>query len=245
LIGYTLNSNDVLRRVRYTFNFNDKKMVALFALADLDVTREQISQWLKKDDDPDFVACNDEILATFLNGLITEKRGKKEGPAPKPEKRLTNNAILTKLKIALNLKSEDIIAMLERVGFRLTKPELSAFSRKPDHKHYKLCKDQILRNFIQSIDEKYHVERTSKIVKAPPAQTVSEEKTHTPQTKGQIKAKAFNKASREPYVEGARPNASKVYVNPNRTQETEGEAEKSRKVLKLTPEQIWNTTKKT
>ena len=237
----------MLRRIRYTFNFNDKKMSALFALAGRDVTREQISQWLKKDDDEDFVACNDETLATFLNGLITDKRGKKDGPAPKPEKRLTNNAILTKLKIALNLKAEDIIAMLESVGYRLSKPELSAFSRKPDHKHYKLCKDQILRNFIQAIDGNYHVERTAKIVKKDNvASKPQDDHKQTPRTQSQNKARDFNKKSTEPYVEGARPNASKIYVNPNASADTSTNkaADSSRKVLKLTPEQIWNTTKK-
>lgn len=218
-------------------------MVALFALADKEVSREQISQWLKKEDDPDFVTCNDETLATFLNGLITDKRGKKDGPSPKPEKRLTNNAILTKLKIALNLQSDDIINMLSAVGFRLTKPELSAFSRKPDHKHYKVCKDQILRNFIQSIDEKFHVARTKKIDKTPAVENDFDDPNKN-LTKGQIKARSFNKKTKEPYVEGARPNASKVYVNPNRSEQEPGKGDNKRKVLKLTPEQIWGSDKK-
>tara|TARA_B110000014_G_C20122812_1_gene595876 strand:- start:762 stop:1424 length:663 start_codon:yes stop_codon:yes gene_type:complete len=219
-------------------------MVALFALADKEVSREQISQWLKKEDDPDFVACNDETLATFLNGLITDKRGKKDGPIPKPEKRLTNNAILTKLKIALSLQSDDIINMLSAVGFRLTKPELSAFSRKPDHKHYKVCKDQILRNFIQAIDEKFHVARTKKVVKPSALENDFDNSNNKPLTQGKIKARSFNKKSKEPYVEGARPNASKVYVNPNRNEQEPSKADVKRKVLKLTAEQIWGSDKK-
>ena len=47
-----MTNNDILRRLRYTFDFNDKKMIALFALADQKVTREQISNWLKKEEDP-------------------------------------------------------------------------------------------------------------------------------------------------------------------------------------------------
>jgi len=38
-------------------------MIALFALADLQVTREQISDWLKKDDDPAYQKCSDTQLA--------------------------------------------------------------------------------------------------------------------------------------------------------------------------------------
>ncbi|MCK5356250.1 MAG: DUF1456 family protein, partial [Methyloprofundus sp.] len=77
-----MTNNDVLRRIRYTFDFNDEKMIALFALADCQVSREQISNWLKKDDDPDYKACNDTQFAIFLNGLINDRRGKKEGAAP-------------------------------------------------------------------------------------------------------------------------------------------------------------------
>jgi len=214
-----LNNNDVLRRLRYTFNFNDKKMVAIFASAGEVVTREQISQWLKKDNDSDFVALIDSKLAVFLNGFINEKRGKKAGPPPVPEKRLSNNIILTKLKIALNLQAEQIIALLEEVDFRISKPELSAFSRKVDHKHYRECKDQVLRNLLQAIDKNYHVERTGKIVKpstADPKATTGNSKL-SPNKKAYDKKKINKGAPASPWVEGARPNASNVYVNPNST----------------------------
>jgi uncharacterized protein YehS (DUF1456 family) len=52
-------------------------MIALFSSAGLQVSREQVSQWLKKDDDASFVNCMDSQLAYFLNGFINEKRGKK------------------------------------------------------------------------------------------------------------------------------------------------------------------------
>ena len=87
-----MTNNDILRRVRYVFDFNDSKMMSIFNLADnysdtAGVTREQISDWLKKDDDPAYKSCNDTQLAIFLNGLIIEKRGKKDGPQAEPEKR--------------------------------------------------------------------------------------------------------------------------------------------------------------
>lgn len=194
-------------------------MVAIFASAGEDVTREQISQWLKKDNDSDFVALIDSKLAVFLNGFINEKRGKKAGTPPVPEKRLSNNIILTKLKIALNLQAEQVIALLEEVDFRISKPELSAFSRKIDHKHYRECKDQVLRNLLQAIDKNYHVERTGKIVK--PASSISKVTTANskpnPNKKGYVKKKVDKGAPASPWVEGARPNASNIYVNPNST----------------------------
>ncbi len=130
-------------------------MIELFGLADLKVTREQVSNWLKKDDDPAFQTCSDTELAIFLNGLIIDRRGKKEGPQPRPEKRLTNNIILMKLKIALDLKAEDVLEILNLSDVQISKHELSAFFRKADHKHYRACKDQILRNFLNGMQMKY------------------------------------------------------------------------------------------
>ena len=150
-----MTNNDILRRIRYTFDFNDSKMIAIFGLADHQVTREQVSDWLKKDDDPAFRKCSDAQLAVFLNGLINDRRGKKEGKQPKPEQRLTNNIIFKKLKIALDLKAEDILQILELTDIHISKHELSAFFRRPDHKHYRDCKDQVFRNFLNAIQLKY------------------------------------------------------------------------------------------
>lgn len=150
-----MTNNDILRRIRYIFDFDDSKMIELFGLAGYQVTRAQISDWLKKDDDPARQKCNDVRLAIFLNGLINDKRGKKDGPQPEPEKRLTNNIILRKLRIALNLKDEDVLAILGLAGLSMNKPELSAFFRKPDHKNYRECKDQVLRNFLTGLQLKY------------------------------------------------------------------------------------------
>jgi len=150
-----MNNNDVLRRIRYTFNFDDTKMIAIFGLGGLEVTRAEISNWLKKDDDPDYSECEDVQLAAFLNGLIVEKRGQKDGPQPAPEKVLNNNIILRKLKIALNLQADDVQALIRQADFSLSKHELSAFFRKPEHKHYRECKDQVLRYFLKGVQAKY------------------------------------------------------------------------------------------
>lgn len=150
-----MTNNDILRRIRYAFDFDDSKMIAIFALADHPVTRAQVSDWLKKVDTLDFQACTDTQLAIFLNGFINEKRGKKDGPQPEPEKSLTNNIIFTKLKIALNLKADDVLEILELADLSLSKHELSAFFRRPNHKHYRECKNQVLRNFLHGVQLKY------------------------------------------------------------------------------------------
>lgn len=202
-------------------------MIALFALAEQAVTREQISSWLKKDDDTDFVSCVDVIFASFLNGLIIEKRGKKEGPKPVPEKRLNNNIILTKLKIAFNLKAEEIIELLLKENLKIGKAELSAFFRKPEHQHYRLCKDQFLRNFLQGLDSKFHVKRRAK-------NTVNVQTTEKPdEVVEQQNNKSYKKAT---------PKANKIFINPNATKTDKPKSE--RKVLKLKPSDIWGKDSK-
>lgn len=148
-------NNDILRRIRYTFDLEDLQMIKIFGLADLEVSRAQVSDWMKKDDDEDYKPINDKIFATFLNGFINFKRGKREGEQPEPEKKLSNNIILMKLKIALNLKSEDVLEILGRANLETSKHELSAFFRKPGHKNYRECLDQVLRHFLKGIQLKY------------------------------------------------------------------------------------------
>ena len=146
-----MTNNDILRRMRFILNFDDAKMIETFAMAGLEVRRGHIVSWLLKEDEHSYQECNDKMLATFLNGLISIKRGKKKGPQPKPETTLTNNLILRKLKIAFDLQSEDMIAILALSEFELSASELGSFFRKPGHRNYRECKDQVLRNFLMGL----------------------------------------------------------------------------------------------
>ncbi|VAW98789.1 Glutamate synthase [NADPH] large chain [hydrothermal vent metagenome] len=153
-----MTNNDIMRRIRYTFNFDDSKMIAIFAAADFEATRAQISDLLKKEDAPDYKECNDKVLAIFLNGFINERRGKKEGEQSEPEEKLTNNIIFTKIKIALNLKSDEILDILNMVEVDISKHELSAFFRKSTHKNFRACQDQVLRKFLKGMQLKYRTD---------------------------------------------------------------------------------------
>ncbi|MCD6067894.1 MAG: hypothetical protein K0S33_2720 [Bacteroidetes bacterium] len=150
-----MTNNDILRRLRYTFELSDTKMAEIFAHANYTATRAEISDWLRKEEDEGFAVIDDLHLCIFLDGFISDKRGKKEGEQPAPEPQLSNNSIFRKLKIALNQKDEDILAILESVDMRISKHELSAFFRKPGQKQYRQCKDQILRNFLHGLQLKY------------------------------------------------------------------------------------------
>lgn len=151
----TLTNNDILRRLRYTFLLTDTAMVDIFAAAEATVTTEQVIAWLIEEGEQEFVKISDTEFAMFLNGFINTKRGKRDGEQPIPESKLNNNIIFMKLRIALNMKAEDVIATLALVDFDLSKHELSAFSRKVENKHYRVCNDQILRLFLTGVQQQY------------------------------------------------------------------------------------------
>jgi uncharacterized protein YehS (DUF1456 family) len=151
----SMTNNDILRRIRYIFDLSDTKMIAIFAAADHQITRAEVSDLLKRSDDSVHQECSDSLLATFLNGLINDRRGKKDGPQPEPEKELTNNIIFRKMKIALTLDADETLEILALADMRLSKHEMSAFFRRPDHKHFRECKDQVLRNFFKGLQIKH------------------------------------------------------------------------------------------
>ncbi len=64
---------------------------------------------------------------------------------------LTNNDILKKLRVALMLRDDQIVEILELVDFRISKSELGAFFRAEDHENYMECGDQVLRNFLNAL----------------------------------------------------------------------------------------------
>lgn len=146
-----MTNNDVLRRIRNTFDYSDAQVLAIFAQAEHKVSPEQVACWLENNNQPGYQACPDVDLAAFLNGLINEKRGKKDGPQPAPETEINPNIIFRKLKIAFNLQAEQVLEILDTEGLELTKRELSAFFRNTEHKHYKKCHEAVCWAFVKGL----------------------------------------------------------------------------------------------
>jgi len=147
-------NNDVLRAIRYMLDLSDGRVVDIIHLADpsAPIGKEDVQAFLKKDDEPGYAECSNKVLAVFLDGLVFHRRGKDESRPPRPpEKRVTNNVVLKKLRVAFELKDVDMHQILESAGFPVSKPELSALFRQPDHKNFKLCGDQLLRNFLKGL----------------------------------------------------------------------------------------------
>lgn len=155
-----MTNNDLLIRIRYALNINDLKVLELFALAGHPMERPELETYFRREEEAGFVLCPDSILALFLDGLITARRGKRdgqEGPARPVATRLTNNDVLKRLRIALELKDEDIVDIMGLAGVEATKSELGALFRKPDHHNFRPCGDQFLRNFLAGLTAKYRV----------------------------------------------------------------------------------------
>jgi uncharacterized protein YehS (DUF1456 family) len=147
-----MTHNDVLRSVRYLLNVSDATLADIIRLGHGEVSRDEVVAFLKKDDEDGYQACGDAVMARFLNGLVTYKRGKDDSRPPQPvEVPVTNNTVLKKLRVAFELKDDDIIALLQRTGLSVSKTELSAFFRRPDHRNYRECGDQLLRYLLKGL----------------------------------------------------------------------------------------------
>ncbi|TCP15085.1 uncharacterized protein YehS (DUF1456 family) [Crenobacter luteus] len=148
-------NNDVLRSVRYMLDLSEVRLAEIVALVGGAVSREDVAAFLKKDDEEGYRDCPDAVMAAFLDGLIVYRRGRDESrPAPPPETVVSNNVILKKLRVAFELREDDILALLESTGFKVGKPELSALFRKPGHANYRRCGDQLLRYFLKGLTQR-------------------------------------------------------------------------------------------
>ncbi|ABV88501.1 DUF1456 family protein [Shewanella pealeana] len=155
-------NNDILRKVRYILDLSNAKMIRIFAKTKHEVTQEQMIDMLKKEHEEGYTPLNDKNMCHFLDGLVIYKRGLKPGAeAPEPLSQLTNNLIFKKLRVAFELREDDIIEALELAEFNMSKSELGALFRKPGHKHYKPCGDQVLRNFLMGLSLKHRPENAS------------------------------------------------------------------------------------
>ena len=147
-------NNDVLRSIRYMLDLSDAKVVEIAHLVDPEfpLDKADIPALLKKDGEAGMVPCSAPLLARFLDGLVVYFRGRDESQPPRPvDKRITNNLVLKKLRVAFQLKDVDMHEIFASAGFPLGKPEMTALFRQPGHANYRPAGDQILRNFLKGL----------------------------------------------------------------------------------------------
>lgn len=151
-------TNDVLRSVRYMLDLADAHVVNMIKLTGYEVSQQDVASWLKKEGEEGFAECPAISLAHFLDGLIIFRRGKNEHAVTERAARLasnklslSNNQVLKKLRVAFELKEDDLNSIMDAAGFKISKPELSALLRKEGQKNYRPCGDQFLRNFLKGL----------------------------------------------------------------------------------------------
>lgn len=167
-----MDNNDILIRLRYAMDIKDQDMVEIFRLGGVVMTREELKQILLKpqtgQEAPGGAAapaaenrkkCDNHMLESFLNGYIILKRGKQEpkpGETDKPlylikDDKGVNNVFLKKIKIALSLTGDDMLAIFKSAGLNLSNGELSAVLRREGQRNYKECQDRYVRYFLKGL----------------------------------------------------------------------------------------------
>ena len=49
-----MTNNEIIKRIRYIFDYSDEQMMAIFESADYKVTRSLVTDWLKNEDHDEF-----------------------------------------------------------------------------------------------------------------------------------------------------------------------------------------------
>ena len=144
-----MNNNEVIRSICLVLNLNETATMGIFKLAEFEIDQASVSGLLKNENETGYLVCDNKHMTLFLDGLIVHRRGRSDkNPVHSNFPMLTNNIVFKKLRIAFNLKEDDLIELMSLADYEVTKNELGAFFRKPGHKHYRECPDEFLMGFL-------------------------------------------------------------------------------------------------
>jgi uncharacterized protein YehS (DUF1456 family) len=146
--------NGTLRSIRDALNLDDSAMISIFKESGREIGLSTITALTSSEDDETYIPCADPVFGFFLDGLIIHKRGRKNdapGLPSQPALRLTRNDIIKKLRIALDLKEDEMISIFKTSRIEVSKSDLSALFRKEGNKHYKECSEQLFKEFLKGL----------------------------------------------------------------------------------------------
>lgn len=156
-----MKTNDILYKIQKALNLSGEEMLEAYRLAEYNMDAAHLDSLLKRRQDEGSKLCSYEELGVFLDGFVLLKRG----PAPKkPDNgkqsdddvvELTNNLILKKLRIAMELKEAETEIIFSLAEVELSKQQLASLFRKEGHKNFKVCSDELLMSFLNGLDEFY------------------------------------------------------------------------------------------
>ena len=146
-----MTNNYILSSIMDSLKLDKVDILKSYKLADKKITQDDVDDILREPSDEKFILLSNEGFELFLNGFISYKRGPSDKKAKKQKIYFSNNIILKKLKIALDLKDEDIIAIFEKDGLEITKSQLTAYFRRDGHINYRKCSDSLMKRFINGL----------------------------------------------------------------------------------------------
>lgn len=75
-----MTNNDIFKKLRVALMLRDDEIVDILKLADFKISKSELGAFFRKEDHPNYMECQDQILRNFLNGLVLHLRGTKENP---------------------------------------------------------------------------------------------------------------------------------------------------------------------
>ena len=147
-----MDNNAILRSLRFALRLEDKDVARLFTLGGCVLTVEQAQARMGREGEPDAIYCVDDALGAFLDGLVLDRRGPPPADRPAPPKvPLTNNEVLKKIRVALEMREGDVVTALALADMRLSKGEVRALFRNPAHSNHRPAGDQLVRRFLRGL----------------------------------------------------------------------------------------------
>ena len=153
-----MNTNDVLYKIKNALKLSSEDILKAYELEAYNMDKTHLDALLKRRQEKGSKLCSYEELGVFLDGLVTLKRGPSPKKADTSESvELTNNLILKKLRIALELKEAETEIIFSLGEAELSKQQLASLFRKEGHKNFKECSNELLMAFLNGMDEFYFV----------------------------------------------------------------------------------------
>jgi len=152
-----MQPNDVLFKIKKALSLETEEMIKAYALADFEMTEERLESIIKRRQDKGFEEATFEELGVFLDGLVLLKRGPSDKVANEDDVvELTNNLILKKVRVAMELKEPELVILFALAEVELTKRQIGSLFRKEGTKNFKACSDELLNAFLEGLDEFYY-----------------------------------------------------------------------------------------
>ncbi|CAA6817448.1 MAG: Unknown protein [uncultured Sulfurovum sp.] len=152
-----MQTNDILFKIKTALSLEDEQLIEAYKLADYEMTKDRLAHIMIRRQDEGFEEATFEELGVFLDGLVLLKRGPSDKIANEDEVvELTNNLILKKIRVAMELKEAELVILFALAEVTVTKRQIGSLFRKEGGKNFKACSDELLNDFLEGLNEFYY-----------------------------------------------------------------------------------------